>query len=196
MSEEVTNQPVQDQSQEPKTFIQRFQELESSAAQLTEIFKLHSNIFQTLIQEVAGLREQNVSLRNIMNAALKLGDESKVINTANVVAKYTETQAEMFKKNIEDAVKSGALKVIEEVKSAEHIVAFASDEVLYGYSKVSEFVEEKVKEAMKSAKVGDVIEGLKVLGVYEPQDLSKVQPEAPAETQEQPSVSEENEQKQ
>lgn len=188
MSEEVTNQPVKDQSQEPKTFIQRFQELEANAAQLTEIFKLHSNIFQTLIQEVAGLREQNVSLRNIMNAALKLGDESKVINTANVVAKYTETQAEMFKKNLEDAVKSGALKVVEEVKDAEHIVSFASNDVLFGYSKVSEFVEEKVREAMKSAKVGDVIEGLKVLGVYEPQDLSQVPAQeltgTPAEPQE------------
>ena len=172
-------------AQKPKTFVERFQEIEDMVNQLKQVFEFHNQILQTFVKEIAALREGTVSIREVVNAMLKLADEDKVLNTLNTATKITETKAEAFKKHLEDSVKNGTMKVVDEVSKLDHIVSFSTEDILFGFSKILEFTDEKIKESLMKAKAGDVVEGLKILNVYEEvtqEDL--VKESVPVETSE------------
>lgn len=160
-------QAAPEQKAEPKTFTQRFQEMERSVMQLQFVLQYYNNIIQNSLQQMKLLNNDISSIKETVNAMLKLGDAGLPQNSVNTVNKMTEVSAENHKKAVLSEVTAGRLKEIETVTSNTTIVSFSSDDVVFGYNLVSAFQDEDVKAKAIGAKVGDKVGPYTLLGIYE-----------------------------
>jgi hypothetical protein len=154
-------------AQEPKTFTQRFQEMEQALQQSTFVVNFHNNVIQQLLQELQKTKADLTAAKEAISAMLHLGNEGKQINLANTVEKITFLQAESHKNTLATEVREGRLKEVEAVSGENCIVSFSSDDIVFGYNLVAAFKEEEVKSKIVGAKVGDKVGAYTVLGIYE-----------------------------
>lgn len=152
---------------EAKTFTQRFQEMERMTQQNSFVLNFHNQIVQNLMQMVQSQNNDIVSLKETINAMLKLGDQSSEINSVNTVNKMTEVQAENHKKALQGEVEKGTIKAIDAVVGDDSIVSFSSADIVFGYNLVSAFQDENLKKQMVGAKVGDKVGEYTLSGIYE-----------------------------
>jgi hypothetical protein len=165
MSDSNTQSPAP--QPEAKTFTQRFQEMEKSVQQLQFVVQYYNQIFQGSMEQMQLLNSDISSLKETLNAMLKLGDAGVTLNSVNTVNKMTEVSAENHKKAVAAQVKAGKLKEVEAVAGLTTIVSFSSEDIVFGYNLVSAFQDEDVKSKIIGAKVGDKVGPYSILGIYE-----------------------------
>lgn len=174
MSDTNTQQPETRQ----KTYLERFQELESSVSKLGFVSNFQVNALQEILQQINQMADNFSMVRDTVNSMIKLMETDQKVTMENIATKMVELQNESQKKRIKADLDNGNLLVMESVKDDSSILEFSVDpDIAYGVSPVSAMPEEAKKELL-GKKVGDTVAGVKVLGIYEinPEKLTQ-QPE-------------------
>lgn len=160
----------------PKTFTQRFQEMEKAVFQQQYVIQFHSNVMKDLIKELQEAKEAVDGVRKVLSATMKLAEEGTVATQVAIADKITQLQAEGYKATVDKDLKENRIRVIDAIKDNRDLVVFQSLEVLYGYNLVEQFPDENVRKEMMGKKVGDTVGGMTILGLYEEVPAPAAQP--------------------
>lgn len=153
---------------QPKSFTQRFQEMEQLLQKLQYVVQFHSSVVQTFVEEIKSQSDNIDAVRETINAMIKLSDEGKFVTTANIVNKITEIQADTYRKALDKELADGKIKATDQVSSGDTIISFSTGDIVFGYNAVSAFADEETKKnLLAGAKVGDQVGIVKVLGLFE-----------------------------
>ena len=157
--------PAPAAAETPKTFTQRFQEIEKSTYQMQYVLQFHSQIMQNLVKELTEAKETLKAVREVSGAMMKLAADGKPATQDNIALKIAEMQAENFKQIIANDLKENRIKPIEAVKDNRDLIVFSTTDVLYGYQLLETFKEEKAE--LMGKKVGDKVGNVTIVGLYE-----------------------------
>jgi hypothetical protein len=151
---------------EPKTFMQRFLEIEQIVvshderlADANNAFTLAAKLLESTLTHVKELSDQ-------LHAVYILSEEGAKISRTAVVDKMRDLEVAKMKSLIEKDVKDGILKPIESITSPDDIVVFSSNELAYGHYAVSQFKSEELKQELMGKKVGDQTKDITIEGIY------------------------------
>lgn len=153
---------------QPKSFTQRFQEMEQLLSQMQYVVQFHSNVIETFVSEFKRQSDTVSAIKETVNGILKLADEGSSLSTTALVNKITQLQAESYRGVIEKDLAEGKIGLIDQAANESTIVAFSTADIVYGYKPVGAFTDETVKAGLLAgAKTGDQIGDITVLGLYE-----------------------------
>lgn len=153
--------------QAPKTFTQRFQEIERSVYQMQYVLQFHSQILQNMLQDIKETKEGMVAVKEVINANMKLAADQQWGTQDNIALKVTQLQADAYKQVVEADLAANRIRVIDALKDGKDLVVYSTPDTLYGYQLLETFKDEQVRKDLMGKKAGDKVGEMTVIGVYE-----------------------------
>ena len=151
----------------PKTFTQRFQEIERTVYQMQYVLQFHSQILQNMLSDIKELKEGVGAIKEVTNPNMKLAAEQVWGTQDAIAAKVTQLQAEAYRKVVEQDLADNKIRSIDALKDPRDLVVFTTPDVLYGYQLLETFKDEQVRSDLMGKKVGDKVGDMTLLGIFE-----------------------------
>lgn len=179
---EVPKAEAQPAPQKPRSYTERFMDLEETVNKLIYTSNFHTNTIMDMVERFESVMEQLKILntvRNTLTAMLKLSEEGIPATLDNVAKKVMKLQAEDQRNRIKDDVDAKVLLPIDAIKDDNTVIAFESlPELEYSHGTLSSFKGE-TKDGLVGKKVGDVVGNVTILGIYEVNESKEGQTNEP-----------------
>lgn len=155
----------------PKTYTERFKEMEDQIMILTRQYFEASQAFEVSARIIQDLSIQIRMLNDQLQAMYDVG----VVSRDLVATKINERRALKVREIIESDEKSGLISKVNVAQSENDIVVYSSEESILAFKSVGNFQEEGLDKELTGKKVGDTLkykntEGieqtLKIEGIY------------------------------
>ena len=162
------------QVQKPKTYTERFTEMEDVVGRLIYVSNFHTKTLAEMVQRMDAVSQTLENIRNTVNAMIHLSEAKQPITFDGIVSKILQLQTEASKKSLQEDLAKGLIVATDVVKDDNTIVAFSSSpDIEYGLSAIASFPEE-IRKQLVGKKVGDLVNNVTILEIYE-QNLTSTQ---------------------
>lgn len=164
--EVVAQQPVAAKPT-PKSYTERFADMEVAIARMSYVVNFHTNAMADMMTRMEEMLTTLNTLRNSQAATMKLAEEGVTATFENVTNKILKLQAQAHKESIEKDLADGVIVKSDEVRTGSSIIAYESlPEIEYGQGILAMFPKED-QPLLLGKREGDTVNSMKILGVYE-----------------------------
>lgn len=152
----------------PTTFTERFLDLER---RLGNAEKAVSSLEQNLNSLMPILSHLTLNTRLIneqLQAIYDLSDLGQPLTRSSVIKMANQKRVEQVRALIDADLAAGLIKAIDEVKTADDIIVYNSEDVLLAFQTAQAFEQQSIKiEDILGKKVGDTIGKYTIVEIYE-----------------------------